>query len=66
MTFFVNIGNNLAKRIPIDKTLPCRYMGDVIQQSLFLDPVTHEEIITMIKSLQNRAPEAGKINTKIL
>ena len=38
--FFVNIGNNLAKRIPNVSTSPGRYMGDMISQSLFLDPVT--------------------------
>ena len=64
--FFVNIGNNLAKRIPIIKTLPCRYMGDVVQQSLFLDPVTPEEITKIIKSLKNGAPGSNEINTKII
>ena len=64
--FFVNIGNNLAKRIPIVKTLPCRYMGDVVQQSLFLDPVTPEEITKIIKSLKNGALGSDEINTKII
>ena len=35
--FFVN---NLAKRISIVKTLQCRYMGDVVQQSLYLGTVS--------------------------
>ena len=50
--FFVNIGNNLAKPIPIVKILPCRYIGDIGQQPLFLDPVTPEEITKIIKSLK--------------
>ena len=41
-------------------------MGDVVQQSLFLDPVTPEEITKIIKSLKNGAPGSDEINTKII
>ena len=64
--FFVNIGNNLAKRIPNVSTPPGRYMGDMISQSLFLDPVTPQEIAEIIKSLKNGAPGYDEINNKIL
>ena len=64
--FFVNIGNNLAKRIPNVSTPPGRYMGDMISQSLFLDPATPQEIAEIIKSLKNGAPGYDEINIKIL
>ena len=64
--FFVNIGNNLAKRIPYVSTSPCRYIGDMISQSLFLDPVTPQVIAEIIKSLINGAPGYDEINNKIL
>ena len=64
--FFVNIGNNLAKRIPNVSTSPGRYMRDMISQSLFLDPVTPQEIAEIIKSLNNGAPGYDEINNKIL
>ena len=41
-------------------------MGDVVQQSLFLDPVTSEEITEIIKSLKNGALGSDEINTKII
>ena len=50
--FFVNIGNDLAKRIPNVSISPCRYMGDKISQSLFPDPVTSQETAEIIKSLK--------------
>ena len=45
---------------------PSRYMGDMISQSLFLDPVTPQEIVEIIKSLKNGAPGYDEINNKIL
>ena len=41
-------------------------MGDMISQSLFLDPVTHQEIAEIIKSPKNGAPGNDEINSKIL
>ena len=41
-------------------------MGDVVQQSLFPDPVTPEEITKLIKSLKNGASGSDEINIKIL
>ena len=64
--FFVNIGNNLAKRIPTVKVCPNRFMGDIVSQSIFLDPVTTPEITTIIKSLKNGAPGYDETNNKIL
>ena len=45
---------------------PSRYMGDMISQSLFLDPVTPQEIVEIIKSLKTGAPGYDEINNKIL
>ena len=38
----------------------------MISQSLFLDPVTPQEIAEIIKSLKNGAPDYDDINNKIL
>ena len=64
--FFVNIGNNLAKRIPTVKVCPNRFMGDIVSQSIFLEPVTPQEITTIIKSLKNGATGYDEISNKIL
>ena len=38
--FFVNIGHNLAKRIPQTDISPNHYMGARVTQTIFLEPVT--------------------------
>ena len=65
MAFFVNIGNNLVKHIPNVSISPCRTWG-TWYQSLFLDPVTPQEIAEIIKSLKNGSPVYDEINNKIL
>ena len=53
--FFINIGPTLAKSIPfIDKSL-LNSMGDRILESLYLQPVTCEEINNILVSLKNTA-----------
>ena len=47
-------------------TSPGRYMGDMMSQSLFLDPVTPQVIAEIIKSLTNGAPGYDEIHNKIL
>ena len=42
--FFVNIGHNLAKRIPDVGIFPKKYLGDRVLQTIFLEPVTPEEL----------------------
>ena len=42
--FFVNIGPNLAKKIPSQSLSPLKYMGQPLVQSMFLSVVTPDEI----------------------
>ena len=49
--FFVNIGPNLAKKIPSQNLSPLKYMGEPLVQSVFLGVVTPAEIHKVISSL---------------
>ena len=42
--FFINVGPNLAKSIPCVTKMPMTYLNDAIQETIFLEPVTLEEI----------------------
>ena len=53
--FFINIGPNLAKLIPHVKKVPMAYMGDAVQDTIFLEPVTCDEISTIVSNLKNNA-----------
>ena len=53
--FFVNIGPNLAKKIPSQNIFPLQFMGDPLVTSIFLPDVTIEEINEIITSLKNGA-----------
>ena len=53
--FFVNIGPNLAKKIPSQNISPLQFMGDPLVTSIFLPDVTIEEINEIITSLKNGA-----------
>ena len=53
--FFINIGPTLAKSIPFIDKSPLNSMGDRILESLYLQPVTCEEINNILVSLKNTA-----------
>ena len=40
--FFVNISPTLAKAIPQVRTYPVCFMGNIIEQSIFLEPVAED------------------------
>ena len=64
--FFVNIGPNLAKKIPQLGIDPLNYMGGPERESIFLPHVTCSEIHNIIVNLNNCAPGYDEINTSIL
>jgi len=43
--FFINIGPTLANNIPKNKNTPLMYLKNKIKDSLFLAPVTENEVI---------------------
>ena len=52
MTFFINIGPSLAKNIPINQKCPKEYLINKITESIYLTPVTDNEIFKIIYSLK--------------
>ena len=64
--FFINIGPNLAKKIPGQNMSPVDFMGDPLVNSIFLSQVTHAEISTILNTLKNGAPGYDEINACLL
>ena len=53
--FFVNVGPELANRIPSSPIPPSRYMKTQIVNSIFLETVTPKELLQVIKCLNHSA-----------
>jgi hypothetical protein len=51
--YFSSIGNNLASSLPINHLDPMRYMNPNAPRSLFLSPVTSNELYTIIFNLKD-------------
>ena len=49
--FFVNIGPNLANKIPTQNKNPISYLNKSVTNLLFLNPVTSDELVKLISSL---------------
>lgn len=64
--FFVNIGHNLARRIPYTNSVPREFMGDRVRYSIFLEAVTQDELLQIIRSLKDGAPGYDEITAKVL
>ena len=64
--FFVNVGYNLAKRIPNVNVSPRDFMGDRLIESIYLEAVTSVEIDQIIKELENGAPGCDDITAFVL
>ena len=64
--FFINIGPNLAKSIPHVKRMPMSYLGDALQETIFLEPVTCDEINSIVSNLKNNATGSDDISAVYL
>ena len=53
--FFVNVGYELANRIPSSPIPPSRYMKTQIVNSIFVETVSPEELLQVIKCLKHSA-----------
>ena len=53
--FFVNIGKDIANAIPSTSNTPVDYLGPMTKESIFLSPTCLNEIITIIKELDQSA-----------
>ena len=64
--FFINIGLNLAGKIPNVGVSPVDYMGQPLVNSIFLSEVTANEISQILGSLKNGAAGYDEINACLL
>ena len=64
--FSVNIGPNLAAKIPEQNLSPLDYMDQPLLNSIYLSEVTSEEISNILKSLKNGAAGYDKLNACLL
>ena len=64
--YFVNAGDSLAKQIPHHPGSPLQYLRGNYINSLFLTPVTDDEIITIVKGLKNSSPGLDGLRTDII
>ena len=54
--FFINVGPNLAKSLKNNNRIPEYYLKEPILNTIFLAPVTDEELYKIFKNLKNSAP----------
>ena len=66
MTFFVNIGPTLAKKIPPQSVSHLKFMDHPAINSIFLPDVTIDEMNTIVLSLKNGAAGWDDITPQIL
>ena len=64
--FFVNVGPNLAKKIPKQNISPLQFMSDPLMNSIFLSLVTAEETREILSSLKNGAAGHDEIRASTL
>ena len=64
--YFIDIGHNIASKIPDTGIQPKFYFKGTMVNSLFLEPVTENEIQKIILSLKNGAPGYDDVTAQIL
>ena len=64
--FFINVGPNLASKIPSDNRSPTSHMMDWVTDDMLLSPVIEEETVTIIKSLKDSSSGWDEISTRVV
>ena len=64
--FFINVGPTLACVIPISNNKPSHFLAQSFSETVFLAPVTQEEINLNIKSLKDTSTGYDDINSMSL
>ena len=64
--FFVNVGPNLANKIPENNTDPISFMKSRNCYSIFLEPVTVEEVGKIINSLRDSSSGWDDIHARVV
>ena len=63
--FFISIGPNLANKISNQTKYPLSYLGDRLPITIFLEPVSDEEVEGIVNNLKNLAPGYDEITASI-
>ena len=64
--FFINVGPNLAKAIPKSSKSPLYCMKETALESIFLEPVTEEELNKLIRNLKDSANGWDDLGSKFI
>ena len=64
--FFINVGPNLAKSLKNINRVPEHYLKEPLLNTIFLAPVTDEELHEIFKNLKNSAPGYDEMKTEPL
>ena len=65
-SYFSNVGKDLAEKIPITAQNPLSYITESNSNSIFLTPVTSEEVKRIILSLKNASPGYDGVHAEII
>ena len=65
-SFFVNVGSNLAKKIPNTSTDPLSYLKNHSNNTMFLRPTCETELINIINSLKFSSPGWDEIDITVV
>ena len=65
-SFFINVGPDLAKKIPVTHTDPLSYIKNRNTQSMFVAPVDTKEIARVITLLRNASSGYDDIHSSII
>ena len=66
MIFFISVGPNLANKIPNQTKSPLSYLGGRLPNTIFLEPVSDEEVEGIVNNVKNSAPGYDEITASIL
>ena len=64
--FFVSIGPNLAHKTPNQAQSPLSYLGNRLSNTIFLEPVSAEEVYSIVTNLKNSAPGYNEVTADFL
>ena len=64
--FFINVGPNLASKIPEDNRCPTSYMTNLATDNLLLSPVVEEETVKIIKALKDSSSGWDDISARVV
>ena len=64
--YFINIGPNLANKIPQDNKCPTTYMDNQVLESIVITPVVEEEVQAIIKSLKDSSAGWDAISARVV